>query len=95
MTNFKTYEAQARLLAAFVASLPRGFRIDYKSKSSRPAPARHAPPLQGPPPLSLGACFLPTALFLVVSGYRAASLFTPSAGQGALAEAVKITAAEG
>ncbi|KAL2266423.1 hypothetical protein VTJ83DRAFT_5775 [Remersonia thermophila] len=29
--NFRTYEAQARLLAAVVASLPKNFRFDYKT----------------------------------------------------------------
>jgi hypothetical protein len=31
-TNFKTWETQARLLAAVVASLGENFRFDYKSK---------------------------------------------------------------
>jgi hypothetical protein len=31
-TNFKTYEAQSRLLSAVVASLPKNTRFDYKSQ---------------------------------------------------------------
>lgn len=31
-TDFKTYEAQARLLAALVATLGEKFKFDFKSK---------------------------------------------------------------
>jgi hypothetical protein len=33
-TNFKTYEAQMRLMAAIVASMPQPWKFDYKSESS-------------------------------------------------------------
>lgn len=43
-TNFKTYEAQARLLAALVASLDDK-RLDYKSKTNSSCPSPQFLPL--------------------------------------------------
>jgi hypothetical protein len=56
-TNFKTYESQARLLAAVVASLD-GVRFDYKSRFGVSLPG-NPPPVS--PPFVPSRCFRPLA----------------------------------
>ena len=57
-TNFRTYETQARLLSALVASLGNNPRIDYKRKCISQSLA-HSSRLSSPSLFVFSRCFQP------------------------------------
>lgn len=56
-TNFKTYEAQTRLLAAVIATT--NVKLDYAGKTQEPRYSLYTLPHDSPRPLIAVLCFAP------------------------------------